>query len=336
MEKKYLKIFKEFGPSGDEENISNYLKELMKSFADKCYNDVLGNLICVKKSNSKNARNIMLAAHMDQIGFIVTHIDKKGYLRFHSVGGHYPYNQVTQRVIFKNGIKGMICYDNEECLPKLKIDNLYVDIGAKNKEAAEKHIKIGDRFVWDTEPFEQFGNLCSMALDDRIGCLILILLAERLKAAKHNIYYVFTVQEEVGVRGAKTSAFAIEPDLGIALDVTGSDDAPGNQTKCSVSCAMGKGTGIKIMDSGIIVPKQIVDWEISLAEKHKIPYQREVLTGGATDSFAIHLTKKGILASTLSVPTRHVHSSSEICSIADVEATVKLLKVICESEKLPV
>ncbi len=335
MEDRYLKIFKEFGPSGDEEGIREYLKTLMQDKCE-CSTDVMGNLICVMKSGKAKAKRIMLAAHMDQIGFIVTHIDKKGYARFHPIGGQYPYNQVMQRVIFKNGTKGVIEVDNQENISKLKIDNLYLDIMAKDKEDAEKHISIGDRFVWKRKAFVQNNCLCSIALDDRVGCLSLVMLAEEVKDALHDLYIVFTVQEEVGVRGAKTSAYAIDPDLGIALDITGSDDGPGVEPTGSVSCEMGKGVAIKVMDQGIIVPKAIVDFEVELCKKNNIPYQLEVLRGGATDSYAIHLTKSGIPSSTLSIPTRHVHSCSEVCSIDDLRATVDLLKAIVGEEELPI
>lgn len=330
MLKEYYFIFNEFGTSGREDKVRNSIFNHIKGKVDSVDIDINGSLICYKKGNGKNKKKLMFAAHMDAIGFMITHIDKNGFLRFSAIGYQPSYRIVSKQVIFENGIRGVIEVEKEEDFKNLAEKKFYIDIGAANKEEAEQMVEIGMTAIIYNNPFEQNNKLFSAYLDDRIGCAILLNLIDNLKQPYHDIYYVFTSQEEVGVRGAKTSAYNVEPDVGIALDVTVASDTP--EVEFASSTSAGKGTAIKVMDRGIIVPKKLVDHLASLCEKNKIPYQKEILTMGATDAMAIQQTKGGIIAGTISIPTRYVHSSTEVCDLNDVDASIKLCIKIAETE----
>ncbi len=330
MLKKYEFVFTEFGTSGREDKVREAISKYVKTKVDSVDVDVNGSLICLKKGNGKNKKKLMFAAHMDAIGFIITHIDKNGFLRFSAVGYQPSYKIVSKQVVFENGTKGVIGIEKEEDFKNIAEKKLYIDIGAKSKEEAEKMVEIGMTAIMVNNPFEQNGKLFSSYLDDRIGCAILLELIDTVKQPYHDTYYVFTSQEEVGIRGAKTSSYSITPDVGIALDVTVASDTPEGEFASSTYFA--KGAAIKVMDRGIIVPKKLVDHLVSLCEKNKIPYQKEILTMGATDAMAIQQTKGGIIAGTISVPTRYVHSANEVCDLGDVEASVKLCSKLVETE----
>jgi len=330
MLKKYGFIFTEFGTSGREDKVRDSIEKYVKTKVDSVEVDVNGSLICFKKGNGKNKKKLMFAAHMDAIGFIITHIDKNGFLRFSAVGYQPSYRIVSKQVIFENGIRGVIGIEKDEDFKSIAEKKLYIDIGANSKEEAEKMVEIGMTAIMYNNPFEQNNKLFSSYLDDRIGCAILLELIDNLKQPYHDIYYVFTSQEEVGVRGAKTSSYKVEPDVGIALDVTVASDTP--EVEFASSTSAGKGAAIKVMDRGIIVPKKLVDHMVNLCEKNKISYQKEILTMGATDAMAIQQTKGGIIAGTISIPTRYVHSANEMCDLNDVEASVKPCTKLAETE----
>lgn len=330
MLKEYNFIFNEFGTSGREDKVRSAILSYVKDKVDSVDIDVNGSLICYKKGNGKNKKKLMFAAHMDVIGFIITHIDKNGFLRFSAVGYQPSFRIVSRQVIFENGIRGVIGIEKEDDFKNPVEKKFYIDIGAISKEEAEKMVEIGMTAIIYNNPFEQNNKLFSAYLDDRIGCAILLNLIDNVKQPYHDIYYVFTSQEEVGVRGAKTSAYNVEPDVGIALDVTVASDTP--EVEFASSTSVGKGTAIKVMDRGIIVPKKLVDHLVSLCEKNKIPFQKEILTMGATDAMAIQQTKGGITAGTISIPARYVHSSTEVCDLNDVDASIKLCTKIAETD----
>ncbi len=330
MLKKYGFVFTEFGTSGREEKIRNAIENYVKSKVDSVSVDINGSLICFKKGEGKNKKKLMFAAHMDAIGFIITHIDKNGFLRFSAVGYQPSYKIVSKQVVFENGIKGIIGIEKEEDFKSPSEKKFYIDIGVNSKEEAEKLVEIGMTAIMNNNPFEQNGKLFSSYLDDRIGCAVLLELIDTIDKPYHDIYLVFTSQEEVGVRGAKTISYSIEPDVGIALDVTVASDTP--EADFASSAAIGKGTAIKIMDRGIIVPKKLVDHLITICEKNKIIYQKEILTMGATDAMAIQQTKGGIVAGTISIPTRYVHSANEMCDLNDYQESVKLCSKLCMEE----
>ncbi len=280
----------------------------------------MGNLIVHKEGKGKK---IMIAAHMDEIGLMITHIDEKGFLRFTNIGGLFPTNLLHQRIIFSNGIIGVIGEEERKDFKDVTpIERLFIDVGMKDKKEVEKHIRIGDVAVF-YRGFDDLGSrFLAKALDDRIGCVVLVETLKRIKEPVNDLYFVFTVQEELGLRGARTSAYGIEPDYAIAIDVTGTGDTPKSP---KVPMEIGKGTCIKVKDYGMISSKYVREKLIEIAEKKKIPYQLEILLMGTTDAAVIQLTKEGVPSCVLSVPTRYLHSPSELADYGDVQATIDLL-----------
>lgn len=306
-------------PSGSENEIRDYIAQKVKSYADEVYTDNMGNLIAHIHGGGKK---IMFAAHMDEIGIVATDIDDNGLIYFSQIGGLNLQNLVNLRVRFLNGTEGVIGARDEAFRDKPSFDKLYVDIGAADKEDALKSVKVGDAAAFVGGFSHKGDTVISKALDDRAGCTILIAAMSEIKQSKNDLYFVFTAQEEVGLRGAKTAAFAIEPDMAIAVDVTDTGDLP-DVPKMAV--AMGKGTAIKVMDRSIICDADIRSRLIELCKANDIPYQLEIMTDGGTDAGAIHLTRAGIKTGGISVPTRYIHSVSEMASVSDIENSVKLI-----------
>ncbi|MCK5129396.1 MAG: M42 family metallopeptidase [Clostridiales bacterium] len=317
-----------FGPTGRETEIAEVIKTHIEKYADSITQDVMGNLIAVKKG-SIGKKKIMLAAHMDEIGLIVTHIDDNGYLRVASVGGVNPQRSMFHRVKFENGMTGVLGHETKDfSIGKMKIDHLFIDIGATNKEEAQKLVQVGDIAKFSA-PFVTMGDrVSSPALDNRVGCVVLIDLISKIKGNEDDIYFVFTSQEEVGLRGAKTAAFSIMPDLGIALDVTPAGDTP-ESTRLTVD--VGKGPAIKIKDRSLICNPVVVQLLLKAAEEAKVKAQREVLEYGGTDSGAIQTTAHGVLSGVISIPCRYVHSQSETVDVNDIKGAVKILEKLLGS-----
>ena len=286
-----------YSPSGNENNVREFIKSEIKDYVDEIEVDALGNLIVRKKGNGKK---IMISAHMDQIGLMVTNIDEKGFLRFTNVGGISPFVSLSQKVVFENGVVGIIDSEPVEDIGKLKLENMYIDIGVFSKEEAESKINIGDVCVYKTEYDENENVVSSKCLDDRVGCFVAIEAIKKIKDNVNDLYFVFTVQEEVGLRGARTSAYRINPDMGIALDVTGSGDTPKAKT---FAVGLGKGTAIKVKDNSILTHPKVKELMVDVAKENNIEYQMEVLEFGGTDSGAIHLTREGIPSGVISIPT---------------------------------
>ncbi|AFS78450.1 peptidase M42 family protein [Gottschalkia acidurici 9a] len=323
--KLFKKLLSSYSPSGDEENITEVIKEEIKGYVDEIKVDNLGNLICHKKGTGKK---VMIAAHMDQIGLMITDIEKEGFLRFTNIGGISPLISLGQKVIFKNGTIGVL-YAEEKRARKIKLDDMYIDIGVSSKEDAEKLISIGDSCVYHSEYIEDDTRVVSGGIDDRVGCYIAIEAIKKLSTNKNDIYFTFTVQEELGLRGAKTSSYSINPDIGISLDVTGSGDTPG-ATRFAVS--LGKGAAIKAKDNSIVVNPKVKNFMVEVAKENSIPYQIEVLEYGGTDSGAIHLSREGVLTGAISVPTRYIHSPNETAFKEDIISCIKLLVSILEKD----
>jgi putative aminopeptidase FrvX len=321
MKKLIQKLTETFSPSGYESTIREVIRGEVEALADEMRVDTLGNLIVRKGVKGKNGRRIMLAAHMDEIGLIATHIDANGFIRFTSVGGVLPHTMLSGRVHFADGTLGVIGTEDawhSDKLPSLR--ECYIDVGATS--AKDCPVKVGDVAAFE-RPFLEMGRrLVAKSMDDRIGCAVLIETLRSLKASPHELYFVFTTQEEVGTRGATTSAFGIDPDLGLSVDVTLTGDTP-KSTPMAVS--LGKGPAVKVKDSGMLSDPRIVDWMCATAEKKHIPYQREVLVGGSTDARAIQMTRSGVPAGCLSIPSRYVHTPSEMVDYEDVQNSVKLL-----------
>jgi endoglucanase len=310
-----------YGPSGHEEKVREQIKKEIRGLADEVTTDVLGNLIAVKKGRGAK---IMLAAHMDEIGFIVTHIDKNGFLRFSNIGGIYTYNIISQRVVFENGTVGTINEERSEKPSETKhLNRMYIDIGARNQKDALAKVSVGDVAGFH-QTCEFLGDrIIAKSMDDRIGCAILVETMRQLKKSPNQVYFVFTTQEEVGLRGATTAAYGVTPDLGIAIDITGSFDTP--EEKPKLPSVLGKGTAIKIKDAGMLAHPAVKKLLENTAKSVKIPYQFDILEGGSTDGAAINKTKSGIPTGVLSIPTRYAHSASEMVDMTDVIATVNLL-----------
>jgi len=328
--KKLLKQLTEaFGPSGYEDNIRKIVQAEVKALADEIKVDALGNLIARKRPSkqTKDTKKIMIAAHMDEIGLMVSHIDANGFVRFSSLGGVFGKYLLGGRVCFLNGVQGVIGYDRfEKPHETPPMDKIYIDVGATSKKDCP--VKIGDVAAFD-RPYVEMGNrLVAKSMDDRVGVLVAIETLRALKSTPYDVYFVFTTQEEVGTRGAATSAFGVDPDLGIAIDVTSSADTP-NAMKMEM--VLGKGPCVKIKDNGALSDPRVVQWMISTAEKNKIPYQREVLLFGGTDAQGIQMTRAGVPAGCLSIPTRYIHSPSEMVDFTDVQNSVKLMTAILKT-----
>ena len=320
------KLLTTYSPSGSEDRIRDIIKSEVEDHMDEVNIDNLANLICRKKGTGKR---VMIAAHMDQIGLMITDIEKEGFLRFTNIGGISPLMSYGQRVVFEDGTIGVVYAEEKKELSKIKLEDMYIDIGVDSKEEAMKIVNIGDSCVYHSDYVESDKQIISGALDDRIGCYIAIEAIKTLAKTDKDIYFAFTVQEELGLRGAKTAAYSIEPDLGIALDITGSGDTPG-ANRFAVS--LGKGASIKARDNSIVVNPKVKNLMIDTAKKHNIDYQIEVLEFGGTDSGAIHLSREGVLAGVISVPTRYVHSPVEVIYKSDVISCIKLLSGILEDD----
>jgi tetrahedral aminopeptidase len=331
MKQLIQKLTETFSPSGYESAIREVIRAEVKPFADEIRVDPLGNLIVRKGKAAKNGKRIMIAAHMDEIGLVASHIDPRGFVRFTNIGGVRPFHMMGGRVRFSNGVPGIIYaepLDKPSDAPAL--DKCYIDVGATSDK--NHPVKIGDVASFE-RPFMAMGDrLVAKSLDDRIGCAVAIESLKKLKSTPHEIYFVFTVQEEVGLRGAGPSAYGIEPDLGFSIDVTGWGDTPGMK---NVELALGKGPAIKIKDGGMLSDPRIVRWMIDTAEKNKIPYQREILLGGTTDATAMQVSRAGVPVGCISIPCRYVHAPSEMVDLNDVQNAVKLIvKLLSNSVSL--
>ncbi len=313
------KLAQAYGASGNESVVRDIIISEIKKYCDDYEVDAMGNLIAHKKGNGVK---VMFAAHMDEIGIIVTHIDKNGYLRFSKVGGLYIRDLVHRRVRFSNGVVGVIGSEEDEFNKKPDIRRLYIDIGADTRDEASKSVSIGDTAVFCGETVVSGNRIISKALDNRAGCYILISAMKKIKRNKNDLYFVFTTQEEVGLRGAKAAAYSVDPDYAIAIDVTDTGDTP----ECNVmDVKLGRGAAIKVMDSSIICDVDVRMVLIETAKKNKIPYQIEIMSDGGTDAGAVHLTRAGIKTGGISLPTRYIHSPSEMADIKDLEACCELL-----------
>ncbi len=324
MKQLIQKLTETFSPSGHENTIREVIRQEIKPLADEIRVDALGNLIARKGNQGKNGKRIMLAGHMDEIGLIATHIDDNGFVRFTGIGGIRPLALTGSRVRFVNGVPGVINTDRITDLGKAPtLEQGYIDVGATSRKDCP--IKVGDVCGFE-RPFLEMGKrLVAKSMDDRIACAVMIETMRAIKESPHELYFVFTTQEEVGVRGAATSAFGIDPDIGLAVDVTATGDTP----KClKMDVGLGKGPAIKVKDAGMLADPRVVDWMIRTAEKAKIPYQREVLEGGSTDARAIQLTRAGVPVGCLSIPCRYVHTPSEMVDYDDVQNAVKLLTIL--------
>lgn len=329
MKKLLQRLTETFGPSGYEDNVRKLVRAEVKPLADEIKVDALGNLIARKRpaKYTDATRKIMIAAHMDEIGLMVSHVDANGFVRFSNIGGVFGKYVLGGRVRFLNGAQGVIGYDRFEKVNEMPpLDKIFIDVGVTSKKDCP--VQVGDVAAFD-RPFTELGNrLVAKSMDDRVGVLVAIETLRALKSTPHDVYFVFTTQEEVGVRGAATSAFGVDPDIGIAIDVTQAADTP---HAAKMEMKLGGGPCVKIQDGGMLADARVVQWMIRTAEKNKIPYQREVLLFGSTDARAMQLTRAGVPAGCLSIPTRYIHSPSEMVDVSDVQNSVKLMTALLRS-----
>jgi endoglucanase len=321
------KLVETQGPSGYETQIRSVVREEVEPYADALHVDALGNLIVQKGKGSADGIKIMLAAHIDEIGVMVTQVDENGFVRFTTLGGVRTFTCIGGRVRFLNGASGVISMElfddmSDDMLKVPAFEQLYIDLGLSSNQDAP--VRIGDVAVFD-RPFLDLGErLVAKSIDDRIGVAVLIETLRQIKDTPHQLYFVFSTQEEVGLRGATTAAFGISPDLGLAVDVTRTGDTP-RRTKIRMEVSLGKGPAIKVRDSGMLADRRVVDWMVRGAENLKLPYQMEILERGSTDARAMQLTQAGIPAGCLSIPCRYIHSPSEMVDFEDVQNAVHLL-----------
>jgi tetrahedral aminopeptidase len=318
------------GPSGFEHEIRKVIRQEVTPLAKSIEVDAMGNLIARMGQKSSGGLRVMIAAHMDEIGVIVSHVQKNGFVRFSNLGSYFPRYLSGGRVRFLNGARGVINNDRPEDLSKIPgMEKFLIDVGATSEKDCP--VKIGDAGVFDREFLDMGKRVASKAMDDRVACAILIETMRKVTSTPHELIFVFSTQEEVASRGAQTAAYALEADLGIALDVTPTGDIIG----VKMQTHLGDGPAIKVRDVGMISDPQVVNWMVATAKKLKIKYQMEVLEVGTTDARAMQIARGGMLAGAISIPCRFVHSPSEVVDLEDVEQTVQLLTtLLSESIKL--
>ena len=317
-------ILTAYGPSGHEGRVADVIRAALEGHVDELYTDVMGSLIAVKKGDG-TGRRIMVSAHMDHIGLAVGDADKNGFLRVCNVGGIRAGKMVSGHVVFGNGVCGVVGAD-EKVKGELQVSDLYIDIGAESREEALAMVSLGDMCVMAPRVTKLGENrIASPAMDDRIACFVQAqAVLELAESMKNDVYAVFSVQEEVGLRGATTAAYHVNPDLGIAVDVTGVGDVPRVATKVPVE--LGKGAAIKIMDRSLICTPSVVEMMERLAVEKGIASQREVLPYGGTDAGAMQRTRGGVASGAISIPCRYIHSEAETVDKRDVQACIELLK----------
>ncbi len=326
------KILEAPGISGYESAIAKIMHDELRRACRNAHIDSFGNVIATKGSGKKK---IMVCAHMDEIGLLVKQITKDGYLLFIKVGGIDDRILPAQRVVVKArggdllgiiGSKPPHMQKDEERKLSPKYEDMYIDIGCKTKEEAHKKVEIGDAAIFEPNAGVLNGKLYyGKAVDDRVGCYALIRIMEKVKASAQ-VFAVATTQEEVGLKGARTSSFRIEPDFALAIDTTISGDTPHMKERDS-ALKLGGGISITIMEAagrGVIVSEKIKNMLIDTAKKNRIKYQIDVIEGGMTDGAMIYMNRGGIPTGVLAVPTRYIHSASAVFNIDDVSAAIEL------------
>lgn len=315
-----------FGPSGQEGQTADKLAELARPLADEISTDTLGNLIVHKGGPGPR---ILLSAHMDTIGLMVTHIEEGGFLRVGRIGGVDPREALGAPVRFRGGVRGVICEDDGLEDTKREMGHLYLDIGAKDGQEAKGWVQVGDVAVYDTALYQSGRAVMGPYLDNRLSCAVALKALELAQSGNNDLYVVFSVQEEVGTRGAGPAAFAIDPEYALVADVTIADDLPGSKHTCSSKC--GGGAAIKVMDRSVICHPQVVERLKALAQEKGIAYQLDVMSDGGTDGGPIHKSRAGVLTGGVSVPCRYTHCPQEVAWLSDAEDCARLLAAFLDS-----
>ncbi|MFT4600110.1 MAG: putative aminopeptidase FrvX [Arenicella sp.] len=326
------KICKTPGAPGFEQKVRELVIKELKGLCDEVEVDNMGNVYAIKRGTSD--KRVMVGAHMDEIGFMVTHIDDKGFVRFTTLGGFDPKTLTAQRVLIhgKKDVIGVMASKPIHVMTAAERNKIpkntdyFIDTGLSKKEV-EKLISIGDSVTREREFIEMGNCVNSKSLDNRLAVFILIETLRKLKGKKipHDLYAVFTVQEEVGIRGANVAALRIDPDFGFGLDTTIAFDVPGAAEHEKIT-RLGEGTAIKLMDAGTICDYRMVAYMKKTAKKHKIKWQPEILTAGGTDTSGIQrMTQGGSIAGAVSIPTRNLHQVIEMADKDDIQGSIDLL-----------
>jgi putative aminopeptidase FrvX len=327
------KISEVAGAPGFEDRVRKLVIDEIKGLVDDFHVDRMGNLICLRKGEAR--KKVMATAHLDEISFIVTHVDKNGFVKFHTLGGFDPKTLTAQRVIIHTKTKDIIGVmgakpvhvmsdDEKKKLPRTQ--DYFIDLGMEAAEVQEL-VAVGDPITRERELIEMGNCVNGKSLDNRVAVYILVETLKKLKGQKipYDFYAVFTTQEEVGIRGAQVAAHSVNPDYGICIDITIAFDTPGAKDEEMVT-KLGQGTAIKIMDASVICDRRMVSFLKQVASESKIKHQMEILTAGGTDSAGMQrMAQDGCVVSALSIPTRHVHQSVEMCHKQDISDTVDLL-----------
>ncbi len=313
------------GVSGNEKQIAALLEREVAPYVDETYTDALGNLIAIKYGNLPDGerKKLLYCAHMDEIGFIVTYIEENGFIRFAPIGGINFVAAAFSHVVFANGEKGILVPEAGVKGDSITADKCVVDIGASSAKEAARKVKIGDCFSLAHNLSKLGANRAvGRPIDDRIGCAIMIETAKALaENCPHDMYYVFSVQEEVGCRGARPAGFSIAPDIALAFDVTGTGDAQGSKP---MAVKLGGGAAIKIKDGSVICSGEVVAKLQKLAKDNKITAQNEILLYGGTDTSVLQGAGVGAYAGCISIPSRYIHSGVEMIDLRDVTACTEL------------
>jgi endoglucanase len=319
--------------SGNENGIAKVLASYARPLCDEVTQDVLGNLICHKKGKGKR---IMCAAHMDAIGLMVRYIDEQGFVRVYPIGGHYPYELLNTRVRV-NDTYGIVrlakaAKNMGKTGKEIGYDDIYVDIGAADKADAEKHLNIGSNMLFEGTARKLAGTrVMSPYADDLIGCVMLLCALEQAQKSQNDIWAVFTVQEELGCRGAKTSAYAIDPDIAVAVDVTTAGDCPMENERYN-PVELGAGPALKIVDSTVYCSQGLNMLLEKIAQAEGIKVQKEILRGGGTDTGEIILSREGVASTCISIATRNIHMPVEIYDTEDVRQGAQLLSALLRAK----
>ncbi|MEZ5003554.1 MAG: M42 family metallopeptidase [Chitinophagales bacterium] len=337
--KLFAKICETAGAPGFETRVRDLVLKEIKGHVDKVEVDNMGNVYAIKKGKDSSKR-AMVGAHMDEIGFMVKHIDDKGFLRFNPLGGFDPKTLTAQRVIVHGkkdiigvmGSKPIHIMTDEERKKHLELDDFFIDLGLPVEEV-KKIVSVGNPITRERKMIEMGECLNCKSIDNRVAVYILIETLKRMKKPDYDVYGVFTVQEEIGIRGASVAAHNINPDFGFGLDTTIAFDLPGAKPE-EVITSLGGGTGIKIMDSSVVCDYRMVEYMKLTADKHKIKWQPEILTKGGTDTAGIQRWgKQGAISGAISIPTRHIHQVIEMAHKDDISRSVLLLQHCLEDLK---
>ena len=308
------------GPSGSEHVIREKIKAEIQGHTDEVYTDALGNLIARKGALKEGGKRIMISAHVDEIGLMITHVDDNGFARFLPIGGINPLTCLGGRVLFMNGTQGVIGMERLEKDEHPELPKYFIDTGATSKAASK--VGVGDVCGFERPLLDLGKRVVAKSMDDRVAAAIAVEALKEVKPGVNELFFVFSVQEEVGIRGAITAAYGVDPEIGLAVDVTRTGDTP---LGVKMEVALGNGPAIKVRDSSFIADPRVVKWMVNEAKAQKLPYQLEVLEAGGTDGAAMQRTRAGVPAGCLSIPCRYIHSPSEMVDRDDVENSVKLL-----------